>query len=114
MTPRTDPRHKGLHQGGFTEEIGAFLAVPITSREGVVGVLRALRKQSTSPWFPNAFTEEDEQALSTIASQVGAAIDNRRPVRPPDAVGAHGGLGRDVGDESPHMIGNASSRSRAT
>ena len=77
-SPDADPRHKGLYREVEAEDAGAFLAVPIKSVEGVVGVLRTLRRKSTSPWFPNGFTEADEQVLATIASQAGAAIDNVR------------------------------------
>jgi Osmosensitive K+ channel histidine kinase len=77
-SPDEDPRHKGLYREITPVEAGAFLAVPIKSMDGVVGVLRVLRRNSTSPWFPNDFTEADEEVLATIASQVGAAIDNAR------------------------------------
>ena len=103
--PRGDPRHKGLHQEFPTEEIAAFLAVPIQTHTGTVGVLRVLRKQSMSPWFPNDFTEEDEQVLSTIASQVGAAIENaqtREKLVQAERMAAWG----EMSAMSSHMIGN--------
>lgn len=60
------------------DEMRAFLGAPIPSVAGVVGVLRVIRRESSSPWFPNDFTEADEEVLLTIAAQVGAAIDNAR------------------------------------
>lgn len=60
------------------DEMRAFLGVPIPSVAGTVGVLRVIRKESSSPWFPNDFTEAEEEALVTIAAQVGAAMDNAR------------------------------------
>lgn len=103
--PRDDPRHRGLYEEFPGHETGAFLAVPIKSTTGVVGVLRVLRKKSTSPWFPNDFTLEDEQVLSTIASQVGAAIDNAQlfaRLVQAERMAAWG----EMSAMSSHMIGN--------
>jgi len=103
--PRTDPRHKGLHQEISEEETGAFLAVPIRSSAGVVGVLRVLRRKSTSPWFPNDFTLADEEVLATIASQVGAAVDNAQLTErllQSERMAAWG----EMSAMSSHMIGN--------
>ncbi len=103
--PREDPRHKGLYEEFPAHETGAFLAVPIKSTTGVVGVLRVLRRKTTSPWFPNDFTPEDEQVLSTIASQVGAAIDNAQlfaRLVQAERMAAWG----EMSAVSSHMIGN--------
>lgn len=103
--PQNDPRHKGLHQEFPTEQIGAFLAVPIRAQTGVVGVLRVLRKRSASPWFPNEFTPADEQVLATIASQVGGAIDNAglfARLAQAERMAAWG----EMSAMSSHMIGN--------
>lgn len=105
QSPTGDPRHKGLHRELAEEETAAFLAVPIKAHTGVVGVLRVMRKKTTSPWFPNDFTEEDEQVLSTIASQVGAAIDNAQLVArlvQAERMAAWG----EMSAMSSHMIGN--------
>jgi len=74
--PREHPNYKGLHREIAEGETGAFIAVPIKAHSGVVGVLRALRRKSNSPWFPNEFTQEDQDVLETIAAQVGTAVDN--------------------------------------
>lgn len=103
--PRTDPRHKGLHRELADEETGAFLAVPIKSLTGVVGVLRVLRRKSTSPWFPNDFTLSDQEVLATIASQVGAAVDNAQltdRLLQSERLAAWG----EMSAMSSHMIGN--------
>lgn len=103
--PGGDPRHKGVHREFPTEEIGAFLAVPIRTQTGVTGVLRVLRKRSASPWFPNEFTPEDEQVLSTIASQVGAAVNNAQlfaRLVQAERMAAWG----EMSAMSSHMIGN--------
>lgn len=103
--PNTDPRHKGVHRELEDDEAGAFLAVPIRSLVGVVGVLRVLRRRSTSPWFPNDFTEADEEVLSTIASQIGAAIDNAQlftRLLQSERMAAWGQMSA----MSSHMIGN--------
>jgi GAF domain-containing protein len=47
--PREDRRHRGLHQEFPSEQVGAFLAVPIRSHTGIVGVLRVLRKSPPRP-----------------------------------------------------------------
>lgn len=103
--PKDDPRHRGLYEEFPASETGAFLAVPIRSTTGVVGVVRVLRKKSDSPWFPNDFTPEDEQVLSTIASQVGAAIDNAQlfaRLVQAERMAAWG----EMSAMSSHMIGN--------
>ena len=103
--PRTDSRHKGLHRELADEETGAFLAVPIKSLAGVVGVLRVLRRKSTSPWFPNDFTLADQEVLATIASQVGAAVDNAQltdRLLQSERLAAWG----EMSAMSSHMIGN--------
>jgi signal transduction histidine kinase len=103
--PKEDTRYKGLHREMEAEEVGAFLAVPIRSMAGVVGVLRVLRRKSTSPWFPNDFTPADEEVLSTIASLVGAAIDNAQLMSrlvQSERLAAWG----EMSAMSSHMIGN--------
>jgi len=77
--PENDPRYRGLHHELPPEQIGAFVAVPITGREGTAGVIRAVRRRVHGQAFvPTEFTESDEQLLLTLASQVGVALDNAR------------------------------------
>ena len=76
--PKNDPRWAGRFEEFPSEDIGAFLAVPIFGRHGVLGVLRVLRRKSVAPWFRREFTDDDESVLLTIASQLGAAIENGR------------------------------------
>ena len=103
VSPREDPRWQG---GRFEEfpstEVGAFLAVPIFGRSGVLGVLRVLRRKSAAPWFRREFTEDDESVLLTIASQLGTAIENQPHSGPAGEYRAHGGVGRIVGKSRPH------------
>lgn len=105
--PPRDPRWKGRFAEIPMEEIGAFLAVPIIIRDHIMGVLRVLRRKSYSPWFSNRFTETDERVLITIASQLGAAVENARSferlVRA-ERMAAWGELSA----KSAHMIGNRS------
>ena len=77
-SPKSDPRWRGRFEEFPSEDIGAFLAVPIFGRHGVLGVLRVLRRKSVAPWFRREFTDDDESVLLTIASQLGAAIENGR------------------------------------
>jgi signal transduction histidine kinase len=105
--PPLDPRWKGRFTEIPMDEIGAFLAVPIFSRDRVLGVLRVLRRKSFSPWFSNRFTETDERVLSTIASQLGAAVENARSFHKlvrSERMAAWGELSA----KSAHMIGNRS------
>ncbi len=103
--PQSDPRWRGRLNELTTDEIGAFLAVPIISRNKIVGVLRVVRRKSHAPWFSNRFTETDERVLLTIASQLGAAVENARSharlVRS-ERMAAWGELSA----RSAHMIGN--------
>lgn len=101
----SDPRWRGLHLEFPAEEIGAFLAVPILSRGKGLGVLRVLRRASHAPWFDAQFTESDERILSTIASQLGAAVENARSYQKlvrSERMAAWGELSA----RSAHMIGN--------
>jgi signal transduction histidine kinase len=103
--PVNDPRWKTVISEMPEEEIGAFLAVPIVSRDNILGVLRVLRRKSHSPWFSNHFTEADERLLTTIASQLGAAIENARSFQKlvrSERMAAWGELSA----RSAHMIGN--------
>lgn len=87
------------------DQYRAFLAAPIKSVGGIVGVLRVIRRESRSPWFPNDFTAADEEVLSTIAAQVGAAVDNARlfaRLMQSERMAAWG----EMSAMSSHMIGN--------
>lgn len=103
--PRSDPRWRGLHCEFHPDEIGAFLGVPIEDRQGVIGVLRVLRRKSKFPWFKNEFTADDEGVLVSIASQVGAVVHNLRlmdRVVQAERMAAWG----EMSARSAHMIGN--------
>jgi signal transduction protein with GAF and PtsI domain len=50
----------------------AFLSVPILGRDGIVGVINVQHKK------PHPHNEGDQKLLSTIARQVGGAIENAR------------------------------------
>ncbi len=78
--PQQDPRWVGLHAEFPPEEIGAFMAVPIFGRDTILGVIRVLRRRSPYPWFPNNFTQDDEDMLLVIGSQVGISLENARLV----------------------------------
>jgi signal transduction histidine kinase len=106
---RADARWQGLYPERPPEEIDAYLAVPIMGREGLLGVLRAVRrKRGTLPLsqpFGNHFTEEDEALLTTLAGQVGAALTQQRLVErllKAERMAAWGELSA----RSAHMIGN--------
>lgn len=105
VDPSNDSRWRGLHQELPSAEIGAFMAVPILSRSGLIGVLRVQRKKSPYKWFPNDFTDDDERVLSTIAGQLAIALDNVRLVDQlvkTERLAAWG----EMSARSAHMIGN--------
>lgn len=104
-SPREDPRWQGRFEEFPSTEVGAFLAVPIFGRSGVLGVLRVLRRKSAAPWFRREFTEDDESVLLTIASQLGTAIENSRILDRlvnTERMAAWGELSA----KAAHMIGN--------
>ena len=105
VDPSSDPRWKGRFEELPASEVGAYMAVPIRIHRGVIGVIRVQRKRSPYKWFPNDFTDDDESILTTIASQLGIALDNRRlidQVVKSERLAAWG----DTSARSAHMIGN--------
>jgi signal transduction histidine kinase len=103
--PSSDPRWRGRFEEMPAKVTGAFMAVPVKSHRGVLGVLRVQRKKSPYKWFPNAFTEEEESVLATIAAQLGIALDNARLIQQlvnTERMAAWGELSA----RSAHMIGN--------
>ncbi len=104
-SPREDVRWKGRFEEFPATDVGAFLAVPIFGRSGILGVLRVLRRKSVAPWFRREFTEDDESVLLTIASQLGTAIENSRILDRlvnTERMAAWGELSA----KAAHMIGN--------
>ena len=100
-----DPRWRGRYEEFPPEDVGAFLAVPIYGRNGVLGVLRVLRRKGVAPWFRREFTDDDESVLATIASQLGAALENSRILDRlvnTERMAAWG----EMSAKAAHMIGN--------
>lgn len=58
--------------GAKEDSLNSVLAVPLVSKDRLIGVIEALRS------LPRPFSEGDLSLLSTIASQVALAIDNHR------------------------------------
>lgn len=105
LNPKSDPRWQGRYEELPSEEVGAFLAVPVYGRHGVLGVLRVLRRKSVALWFRREFTEDDESVLMTIASQLGAAVENSRILDRlvnTERMAAWG----EMSAKAAHMIGN--------
>jgi signal transduction histidine kinase len=101
---RADPRWRGLYEEFPAEQVGAFLAVPVRGRQGTIGVLRVLRRVGPGNLVAR-FSEDDEELLVTLASQVGVAIQNARLVEKlveAERMAAWGELSA----RSAHMIGN--------
>ena len=105
VDPPSDPRWKGRFEEMPASELAAYMAVPISIHRGVIGVIRVQRKKSPYKWFLNDFTDDDERVLTTIAAQLGIALDNRRLVDQlvkAERMAAWG----DMSARSAHMIGN--------
>jgi len=103
--PSSDPRWAGRFQELPTKDVGAYMAVPIQGRSGLIGVLRVQRKKSPYKWFPNDFTDDDERILTTIAGQLAVALDNVRlmdQLVKTERLAAWG----EMSARSAHMIGN--------
>jgi signal transduction histidine kinase len=118
---RQDPRWRGLYPELPPEQIEACLAVPIRGREGLLGVLRVVRRKRVvcdgpdssgeggvppeKESFDNYFTDEDEALLTTLAGQVGAALLQQRLIDKlvqTERMAAWG----EMSARSAHMIGN--------
>lgn len=103
--PKEDERWEGRFEEFPSEDVGAFLAVPIFGRNGILGVLRVLRRKGVAPWFRREFTDDDESVLLTIASQLGSAIENSRILDRlvnTERMAAWG----EMSAKAAHMIGN--------
>jgi signal transduction histidine kinase len=74
----SDPHWIGKYQEIPHERIAGFLAVPVVAEDGrVEGVLRVIRDKTPTS-LPNAFDEDDEVILSTLASQVAVLLQRSR------------------------------------
>jgi signal transduction histidine kinase len=70
----SDPHWLGKYEEIPQDKIAGYLAVPVISEEGrVEGVLRVIRDK-TPVSLPNAFDQDDETILYTLASQVAVLL----------------------------------------
>jgi len=107
VEPSKDPRWRGLYMELPPEELGAFLGVPIAGHQGLLGVLRAVRRRrSAQAFIPDAFTEADEDILTTLASQIAVAIENAELMKRVIEAERMAALG-EMSARTAHMIGNA-------
>ena len=103
--PRTDPRWRGLYSEFPLEELGAFMAVPVPGREGNLGVMRVVRRKWLGNHFGFEFTEDDEELMITLASQLGVALDNAKLLQKLVEVERVAAWGQ-MSARAAHMIGN--------
>lgn len=106
MHPRTDKRWAGRYLEIESNQIGAFLAVPILTRDRCVGVIRVIRRESANPWLRNEFTFDDEEVLTAIAGQLGAGLEGIRMLGrllKSERMAAWGELSA----KAAHMLGNS-------
>lgn len=70
-----DAESDPLHNAEYTEDFvsRSLLAVPLTAKDEVIGVLEVLNKKDGTP-----FVSEDANLLTTFASQAAVAIENAR------------------------------------
>lgn len=102
---RSDPRWRGRFPELPPEEIGAFLAVPVMGQKGCKGVLRAIRKRPRDASYTNPFTQDDQNLLYMLASQVGAALDRvelQERLIEAERMAAFG----EMSARAAHMLGN--------
>jgi len=102
---REDPRWRGLYPLVQEEIIESYLATPILQRGEMWGVLRAARRKPASSVVSNEFTHRDEELLSTLARQVGAAISQHLLVDQQLRMERMAAWG-EMSARSAHMIGN--------
>ncbi len=101
----SDPRWKGRYLEIKPEEISAFMAVPVRGRNEVLGVLRVLRKRTNPNAPPHLFSDEDEELLFTLASQLGAALEREELQRRLFTMQHIASIG-ELAARTAHMIGN--------
>lgn len=104
-SPQDDQRWRGKYVEFPNEEIASFLAVPILSREGCIGIIRVLRRKSEGSGLDNRFDEDDERLLEAIADQVATGLGYLRSIHRilrDERMVAWGELSA----KSSHMIGN--------
>lgn len=102
---RADPRWRGLYPELPSAAIEAYLAVPVSTRQGLWGVLRVVRRKPASSVISNEFTERDQQLLTTLARQVGAAITQQTLIDRQIQMERMAAWG-EMSARSAHMIGN--------
>jgi signal transduction histidine kinase len=102
---REDPRWRGLYPELPAEAIEAYLAVPVFRRKGLWGVLRVVRRKSASSIVRTDFTVRDENLLTTLAGQVGAAINQQILIDRQLQMERMAAWG-EMSARSAHMIGN--------
>lgn len=66
----SDPSHNEVSENFISRSL---LAVPLTAKDEVIGVLEVINKKDGTP-----FVEEDASLLTTFASQAAVAIENAR------------------------------------
>jgi signal transduction histidine kinase len=103
--PLVDARYDATCPELPSDDVGPFLAVPVPGRDATLGVLTAARRRSASRWFSNEFSEADQRVLSTIAGQLGAALEHADSMRKLLHAGRMAAWG-ELSAKSAHMIGN--------
>ncbi|MBM3500385.1 MAG: GAF domain-containing protein [Armatimonadetes bacterium] len=100
-----DPHWIGKYEEIPRERIAGFLAVPVIAEDGrVEGVLRVIRDKTPAS-LPNAFDQDDEIILWTLASQVAVLLQRGRLLNrlvQSERLAAWGQLSA----RSAHIIGN--------
>ncbi len=104
-SPQEDSRWRGKFVEFPNEEIASFLAVPILTRDGCIGIIRVLRRKSDTAGIDNRFDDDDEKLLVAIADQVATGLGYLRSIQrilKDERMVAWGELSA----KSSHMIGN--------
>lgn len=103
--PQSDPRWRGANLEFPSDQVAAFIAVPISIRGTCIGAVRVLRRKSENEYLDNRFTEGEQQVIQAVADQIAIGIENIRTLEKivhSERMIAWGELSA----KSSHMIGN--------
>ncbi|MBL8049460.1 MAG: GAF domain-containing protein [Chthonomonas sp.] len=103
--PQQDERWRGMWLEFPSEQVAAYLAVPIVYRNKSIGAIRVVRRVGDNPYSDTKFTEDDERLLISIAEQTAIGLENIRAVQRAIQIERMAAWG-ELSAKSSHMIGN--------
>lgn len=103
--PQQDARWRGMWLEFPSEQVAAYLAVPIVYRNKSLGAIRVVRRVGANPYSDTKFTEDDERMLLSVADQTAIGLENIRGVQRAIQIERMAAWG-ELSAKSSHMIGN--------